>query len=343
MELSVIVITRNEEAAIGSCLESVLKQTEGLEREVILVDSASTDRTVEIARRYPITIIRIDACSGYSPAAGRYVGTKRATGKYVLFLDGDNILIEGWLQTALTHFQDETVAAIAGRIFVVLPGEELSFKHPPRYIPGKAKYLPTAGMYRRSVIQKVGTFNPFVRGEEERELAFRITEGGFSILRLDTPMVYHVMKPRTKSEQDEKAGYFTGLGQIFRRYGFRSISWDLIVAQRKTFAVNGMVAVVACLLIAFLALKLIGLFLVLLSVAALAIVLPAIRKGWMRAFLFFRGEFLRARNIILGFRRGIPKAEDFWATTADVAGAGVIPESPPASRQGALRTTRLQP
>lgn len=334
MELSVVIITRNEEAAIGSCLESVLRQTEGLGREVFLVDSASTDRTVEIARKYNVTIIRIDACSAYSPAAGRYVGTQRATGKYVLFLDGDNILIEGWLQGALTHFQDEKVAAIAGRIFVVLPGEELSFKHPPRYVPGKAKYLPTAGMYRRSVIQKVGTFNPFVRGEEERELAFRITEAGFSILRLDSPMVYHVMKPRTKSEQDEKAGYFTGLGQIFRRYGFSSISWDLIVAQRKTFALNGMVAVVGCLLVALLALNLIGLFLAVLGVAALFIVLMGVRKGWMREYLFFRGEFLRARNIILGFRRGIPNAEDFWATTSDVPGGGVIPESSGAIGRG---------
>ncbi len=101
MELSVVIITRNEEAAIGSCLESVLRHTRGLDREIFLIDSASTDRTVEIARRYPATIVRIDACSGYSPAAGRYVGTLHAKGKFILFLDGDNVLIEGWLDVAL--------------------------------------------------------------------------------------------------------------------------------------------------------------------------------------------------------------------------------------------------
>ena len=58
--LSFIVISKNEERNIERCIRSILKVFEGRKehlREVILVDSYSTDRTVEIARKYPINIL----------------------------------------------------------------------------------------------------------------------------------------------------------------------------------------------------------------------------------------------------------------------------------------------
>jgi glycosyltransferase involved in cell wall biosynthesis len=318
MDLSVIVITRNEEAAIGACLESVLEHTEGLDREIILVDSASTDRTVEIAGRYPVKIVRIDSCSRYTPAAGRYVGTSHASGRYILFLDGDNVLIDGWIEGALAAFEDKKVAAVAGRIYVVLPGEELTFDHPPLYAAGTAKYLPTAGMYRRAVLQQVGTFNPFVRGEEERELAFRITSAGFAILRQDAPMAYHLMKPRTKSEQDEKAGYFTGVGQIFRHYGPKSITWDLMKAQKKLFLLQALFFAWIFTLAASVILAWDYLLYITLIGAVLLLTLLGAMKGWVREYLFFRGEALRSRNIVKGFFQGIRPAGQFRATTSIV-------------------------
>ena len=50
-KLSVIVTTFNEEINVADCLESVLWAD-----EILLVDSFSVDRTVEIAKRFPITI-----------------------------------------------------------------------------------------------------------------------------------------------------------------------------------------------------------------------------------------------------------------------------------------------
>ena len=86
MDLSVVVISRNEEAAIGACLKALLEKTAGLKTEIILVDSASTDRTVEIASAFPVTIVRIEECQELSPAAGRYLGTRQASGEYIFFL-----------------------------------------------------------------------------------------------------------------------------------------------------------------------------------------------------------------------------------------------------------------
>ena len=61
--VSVIVPARNEEACLGSCLESLVAQT-GIDLEIIVVDDASTDRTAEIARSFVSRdLMTIDATS----------------------------------------------------------------------------------------------------------------------------------------------------------------------------------------------------------------------------------------------------------------------------------------
>jgi glycosyltransferase involved in cell wall biosynthesis len=319
MDLSFVVISRNEEAAIGACLEAILKRTTALKTEVILVDSASTDRTVEIAQRYPVTVVRIDECMELSPSAGRYLGTRRARGKYVFFLDGDMIVIDGWLEHALAQFEDPNVAAVGGSLYRVYPGEELNYDHKNRYHLGKVRYLAGSGVYRREVLGRAGTFNPFVKGEEERELGFRIIRAGHSILRLDVPMVFHMEKARTKAELDEKAKYFTGVGQIFRRYGLQGITRDLLAAHRSIFGFYLFGLCALLILVAFVAagyLVTAGLMLA----AGLLLGIPAIlAKGRKKAYLFFRLRFRIMANIVKGFRRGIPDAAGFQAVTSVVS------------------------
>ena len=316
MDLSVVVISRNEEAAIGACLKALLERTEGLETEIILVDSASTDRTLEIARSYPVTIIRIDECRELSPSAGRYLGTLHARGKYIFFLDGDMILIEGWLKHAIGQFEDPTVAAVAGSLYRVYPGEALNYEHKNRYVLGKVRYLAGSGVYRKDVLGRAGTFNPFVKGEEERELGFRILRAGYTIMRLDVPMVYHMEKSRTKSELDEKAKYFTGVGQIFRHYGLKAITRDLLMAHRSTFSFFFLGLSAALILVAFAATGFL-LAAALILCAAILLGIPVIlAKGGQKVYLFVRSRFLILANIMKGFRRGIPKAEGFQAVTS---------------------------
>ncbi len=204
IDVSVVVIARNEEAGIAACLESALEPTGNLEREIILVDSKSTDRTVEIARRYPVKVVRIDSCSAYSPAAGRYVGTQQANGKYILFLDGDMVLTKGWMDNACAELANDTVAGVAGRLYRIFPGEKLSYRHQGSHPLGSVQYLAGAAMYKRDVLQRVGTFNPFMGGEEERELGYRIRRAGFTLQRLDAPMVFHLEKARTRSEMAKR-------------------------------------------------------------------------------------------------------------------------------------------
>ena len=86
MTLSVVIITHNEEANIARTLESVKALLADGKGEIIVVDSGSTDRTVEIAKSYGAKIF-VEEWKGY--AAQKNSAIDKAAGDYVLSLDAD--------------------------------------------------------------------------------------------------------------------------------------------------------------------------------------------------------------------------------------------------------------
>src|SRR5947209_8644966 len=98
--LSLIVITKNEEAAIGRCLRSA-----GFADEMIVVDHGSTDKTTEIARSFGARVIDTPVWPGFGPQKNFALG--RAMGDWVLSLDADE-----WIGPALAA---EIQAAIANK------------------------------------------------------------------------------------------------------------------------------------------------------------------------------------------------------------------------------------
>ena len=89
MKISIITVTYNAEATIERTLESVAMQTYP-DIEHLVIDGASKDRTVEIARRYPHAIGVSEPDKGLYDAMNK--GLKRATGDYLCFLNaGDKL------------------------------------------------------------------------------------------------------------------------------------------------------------------------------------------------------------------------------------------------------------
>lgn len=82
--ISIITITYNAEATIGVTLDSVAQQSYG-NYEQLVIDGASTDRTLEIARSYPEVRILSERDSGLYDAMNK--GLKMARGRYLLFLN----------------------------------------------------------------------------------------------------------------------------------------------------------------------------------------------------------------------------------------------------------------
>lgn len=89
MTLSVVIITCNEEANLGRTLESVRSLVSGGKGEIIIVDSGSTDRTVEIAKSFGAKVF-LEEWKGY--AAQKNSALDKATGDWILSLDADESL-----------------------------------------------------------------------------------------------------------------------------------------------------------------------------------------------------------------------------------------------------------
>lgn len=115
MKLAFVVPAFNEEALIGRCLESILRDIEatGCDAEVVVVNNASTDRTAEVAAAYPGVRVVDERQKGLVHA--RHAGLMATTAELVANVDADTILPEGWTKTALDAFgADPGLVALSG-------------------------------------------------------------------------------------------------------------------------------------------------------------------------------------------------------------------------------------
>ena len=113
--VSVIVPARNEEAALGACLQSLASQS-GVAHEIIVVDDASTDRTREIAGSFAgVRVIEADALRpGWTGKCNAVAcGARVARGEWLLFTDADTVHLPGSLAASLQEAQHYQAALLS--------------------------------------------------------------------------------------------------------------------------------------------------------------------------------------------------------------------------------------
>jgi glycosyltransferase involved in cell wall biosynthesis len=112
--LSIIIPALNEEKRLPLLLESIKNQN-FFDYEIILADAGSTDKTLEIAKKYGCKVI-----PGGLPAKGRNEGAKVAKSDLLFFCDADTILPNNFLKESLTEFEKRKLD-IASFCLVPLP------------------------------------------------------------------------------------------------------------------------------------------------------------------------------------------------------------------------------
>jgi glycosyltransferase involved in cell wall biosynthesis len=249
--LSIVVITKNEQDKIGLCLTQ-LEKINFISKEIILVDSNSTDKTREIAKKYPIKIINIIQSNIYSPAAGRNIGLINSKGDYVLFLDGDQVINLAWLKKYMQLMEEGRFDAVYGKYLHILPGKELKkFKKisEKNMIGNFSNNFPGTSLIRNSAILREENFNPFMRGEEERDLSFRLIKRGYRIYNSNEEMAAHFLKKTDIQEAKEHIKYGIGVGQLIKKYFFSRFLLDIIKSYTHFF---GLIALIVFSILLFL-------------------------------------------------------------------------------------------
>ncbi|AFY74315.1 glycosyl transferase [Synechococcus sp. PCC 7502] len=88
IKVSLCMIVKNEAERLANCLKSV----KGFVDEIILVDTGSRDRTVNIAKKYGAKIFKFEWCDDF--AAARNYSLEQARGEWILVLDADEVLVQ---------------------------------------------------------------------------------------------------------------------------------------------------------------------------------------------------------------------------------------------------------
>ncbi|MGH7793343.1 MAG: glycosyltransferase family 2 protein [Candidatus Binatia bacterium] len=116
LDISIVLPCYNGEQYLSEVLASIYQQRTGLRYEVIIIDSGSTDRTVEIASTHPVRLYKI-AKSEFGHGKTRNLGARVARGRYIVFLTQDATPAnECWLENLVMPFsEDLRVAGVYSR------------------------------------------------------------------------------------------------------------------------------------------------------------------------------------------------------------------------------------
>ncbi len=118
MEISIIILSKNEERYIGSTLDMVFRQKIDKRYEVIIIDSGSNDLTLDIAKKYPVKILKISP-DEFGHGKTRNQGAGISGGGIVVFLNADaKPTDEYWLKNLVDNLSnDERIVAVYSRIY----------------------------------------------------------------------------------------------------------------------------------------------------------------------------------------------------------------------------------
>jgi glycosyltransferase involved in cell wall biosynthesis len=196
-DVSIVIKALNEERHIAAAIESALAALDGIDGEVIVADSASTDRTVEIAAKYPIKIVRLSRVEDRSCGAGVQLAYQYSRGRYVYLLDGDMRLRKEFISAGIQFLEEHPdFAGVGGIIFEC---ETHNFEYVKRATArdagrgaGEVSRLNCGGLYRREAIDAAGYFGDRnLHSAEEFELAVRLRARGWKLARIDVPAIDH--------------------------------------------------------------------------------------------------------------------------------------------------------
>jgi len=113
VNFSVIIPSYNSEQYLSGSLELITKYLDLTQNEVIVVDDASTDQSLSIAKKFPVRVIERDLNGG--PAAARNTGVRVAKGKVYVFIDADVLIGSDTFNLISKQFlEDPSIDAITG-------------------------------------------------------------------------------------------------------------------------------------------------------------------------------------------------------------------------------------
>lgn len=242
--VSIVIANRNGTKFISTCLDSVFNEKGNY--EVILVDDASSDESKNILNIYKnpnLKVFYFDQNKG--AAFARNFGVNKSRGKYLLFLDIDTEIKEGWYKQLLIFFDKYPDAGAAQVKLLKIDSNKYDsageFMGPFGFLIERARMAKDSGQFdqitpifsgktagmivRRDVFMQIKGFDEdYIIFLEDTDLCWRIWLSGFKVYFFPNIIVKHAFWTKQKPFQyyiDNRVYYFgcrNTLMTLFKNY-----------------------------------------------------------------------------------------------------------------------------
>lgn len=199
VSVSIIIPTFNGASRIKNCLDALVKQTNGHNVEILVVNDGSTDNTTEVVDRYPS--VRLISQENAGPAAARNRGAKEAKGTIILFTDDDCVPMPDWLCSMTAPFHDPEVVGVKGvyrsnQTSLIARFVQLEYEDRYRLMADlpSIDFIDTysAGYRLDQFAEMKGYDTSFpVACAEDAELSYRMSARGWTMKFVPSAIVYH--------------------------------------------------------------------------------------------------------------------------------------------------------
>jgi hypothetical protein len=239
MDLSIIIVNYNTAEDLGNCLRSVLPSAARLDLEILVVDNASPDASVDMVRReFPeVRLVCNDRNLGF-PAANNQA-LPLAEGRYILLLNPDTVVPPGSLERLVLFMDQNPHCGVCGPVLVDAKGEvaaEIRRPSPWRWLLQALRlqrfYLrPVRGgpaeavsgsclAFRRCLAAEVGELDEGLFWAEDVDFCLRAARAGYGIAVVPDCRVTHIggRSARTNRAEALRRQYLSALG-FFHKHG----------------------------------------------------------------------------------------------------------------------------
>jgi N-acetylglucosaminyltransferase len=241
--ITVYVPCYNAEPWLERVLAGVLAQTVRPE-EVLVVDDGSRDRSVKIAARFPVTVIRQDRNRGLAAARNRAMHAAR--NELVAALDSDVVPERDWLERLAPHFEGPRVALGGGKLVEAVDrgvADRWRAVHLQQHWGDSPAQNPAFvfganTMARRSAVLGAGGYDERLRTNgEDSHLSMRLRDRGWTTFYEPAAVCRHLREDTVRTALDTfwryRRDFFHSMkpGDIWRKFRYQHIGSARYVLQ----------------------------------------------------------------------------------------------------------------
>ncbi|MEJ5351262.1 MAG: glycosyltransferase [Melioribacteraceae bacterium] len=257
IDLSIIIVNYNVKEFLLNLLDSIRKAASKISVEIIVVDNASDDGSIEaIKEKFPeVKLIENSENIGFG--AANNLALKEAKGKYFLLINPDTIVREDTLETMINFFEEHPECGIAGckvlnpdgtlqlacrrgfpgpwtsftkvmGLSKLFPKSRLFARYNLTYLDENQTYEVDAVsgafmMMRKEVYEKIGGFDPqFFMYGEDLDLCYRAQKANYKVYYVHSTEIIHYKGESTKRSKIDETKLFYDAMHLFVRKHFSS-------------------------------------------------------------------------------------------------------------------------